>query len=596
MENQVEEIKRKLNIVNVIGSYIPLRKKGRHYTACCPFHGEKTPSFMVSEELQIYKCFGCSKAGDMFSFVEEYEKIDFKEALEELAKMAGVQLVKNTQATTAELQKKKLLEINNEVARFYHFMLISHPLGKSALEYVSNRGITKQSIEQFKIGFAPRDSQYISTYLIDKKKYHLHDLVATGTFGVNRYGKSGVYDRFSGRLTFPLLDYRDRVLGFSGRVLPGADTNQAKYINSPETDLYHKSHLLFGLNFAKDAIREQKYVIIVEGEFDMIAPFQHGVKNIVAIKGTAFTKEQLELLHRYTDTLILALDSDFAGSSAARRSIELADTMGFDIKVLSLGDKFKDPDEAIKADPAFFDQQLKKALPIWDFIIQSTVAGNDPTTIKGKKNILEIVLPFLAKITNAVIKDDYIRKLALEIGSTPESIKQEITHYTSPNTPKQISTATSPIPLATKKVNQLEYLCSLIFSAKNPHKVSQKLLKDTPDLFQDIPLIQKLIDLLLASSETVELFHQSLPAELKPTFESIYLKGLSYNFTSDQRRVEIVKVITTLKTMAIKDKLKVLSQKIALLENQDDVDLLSTTVLEYNKLLRLLSQVESSGP
>ncbi len=551
---------------------------------------------MVSEELQIYKCFGCSKAGDMFSFVEEYEKIDFKEALEELAKMAGVQLVKNTQATTAELQKKKLLEINNEVARFYHFMLISHPLGKSALEYVSNRGITKQSIEQFKIGFAPRDSQYISTYLIDKKKYHLHDLVATGTFGVNRYGKSGVYDRFSGRLTFPLLDYRDRVLGFSGRVLPGADTNQAKYINSPETDLYHKSHLLFGLNFAKDAIREQKYVIIVEGEFDMIAPFQHGVKNIVAIKGTAFTKEQLELLHRYTDTLILALDSDFAGSSAARRSIELADTMGFDIKVLSLGDKFKDPDEAIKADPAFFDQQLKKALPIWDFIIQSTVAGNDPTTIKGKKNILEIVLPFLAKITNAVIKDDYIRKLALEIGSTPESIKQEITHYTSPNTPKQISTATSPIPLATKKVNQLEYLCSLIFSAKNPHKVSQKLLKDTPDLFQDIPLIQKLIDLLLASSETVELFHQSLPAELKPTFESIYLKGLSYNFTSDQRRVEIVKVITTLKTMAIKDKLKVLSQKIALLENQDDVDLLSTTVLEYNKLLRLLSQVESSGP
>ncbi len=596
MENQVEEIKRKLNIVNVIGSYIPLKKKGRHYTACCPFHGEKTPSFMVSEELQIYKCFGCSKAGDMFSFVEEYEKIDFKEALEELAKMAGVQLVKNTQATTAELQKKKLLEINNEVARFYHFMLISHPLGKSALEYVSNRGITKQSIEQFKIGFAPRDSQYISTYLIDKKKYHLHDLVATGTFGVNRYGKSGVYDRFSGRLTFPLLDYRDRVLGFSGRVLPGADTNQAKYINSPETDLYHKSHLLFGLNFAKDAIREQKYVIIVEGEFDMIAPFQHGVKNIVAIKGTAFTKEQLELLHRYTDTLILALDSDFAGSSAARRSIELADTMGFDIKVLSLGDKFKDPDEAIKADPAFFDQQLKKALPIWDFIIQSTVAGNDPTTIKGKKNILEIVLPFLAKITNAVIKDDYIRKLALEIGSTPESIKQEITHYTSPNTPKQISTATSPIPLATKKVNQLEYLCSLIFSAKNPHKVSQKLLKDTPDLFQDIPLIQKLIDLLLASSETVELFHQSLPAELKPTFESIYLKGLSYNFTSDQRRVEIVKVITTLKTMAIKDKLKVLSQKIALLENQDDVDLLSTTVLEYNKLLRLLSQVESSGP
>ena len=600
MENQVEEIKRKLDIVSVISRYIPLKKKGRHYTANCPFHGEKTPSFMVSPELQIYKCFGCSKAGDVFSFVQEYERVDFREALEELAKVAGVTLVKNDQLTAIESKKKKLLEINNEVARFYHYMLTSHDLGKPAREYLEGRGFTPETIKLFKVGFSPRDSQYISQYLL-KKNYDLRDLTETGTFGVARYGHSGIYDRFSGRLIFPLMDYRDRVLGFAGRVLPGADTNQAKYINSPETDLYHKSHLLFGLNVAKDAIREQKNVIIVEGEIDMISPYQHGIKNIVAVKGTAFTKEQLELLHRYTDTLILGFDSDFAGNSAARRSIEMADSMGFDLKVLSVGPKYKDPDEAVKADPVYFDQQLKAAVPIWDFIIESAVAANDPTTLKGKKTTLEIVLPFIAKISNAVIKADYIRKLALEIGSTPESITQEIAKYLSAPTLKsqllpQAASVNRP-PTATKKSRLVHYLLTLILSSKNPSLVAKRILKTLPDIF-NADSRQSVIVSSLISNEfiNIEQLRSTIPAEIIPYFESSYLEGEGYGFESIARKKEIDQSLTMLTVLDLKERLKNTSQKIALLESRGDETLLNEAEKDYNTLLRQLSKLEIPGP
>ncbi|MDD4637896.1 MAG: DNA primase, partial [Bacteroidales bacterium] len=432
MDNQVEEIKQKVNIIDVINRYVPLKKRGRHHFACCPFHGEKTPSFTVSEELQIFKCFGCGKAGDVFTFLQEYERIDFREALEELAKLAGVTLVKSSLIDHQESKKKLLIEINSQVAKFYNYILLSHPLGKNALEYVQNRGITLETIKTFNIGFSPEDSKYLSNFIL-KKGYKIDDLISTGTFGKSRFGSS-LYDRFNGRLTFPLFDYRNQIVGFSGRILPTSkNPNLAKYINSPETEIYHKSQMLFGLNLAKEAIRQENSVIIVEGEFDMISPYQSGFKNIVALKGTAFTQEQLQLLRRYTDTLILALDSDFAGDNAARKSIELADSMEFDIKVLNLGDKYKDPDEAIKSDPEFFKSQLKKATDVWDFIIQSQLKIHDINTIKGKKEVLNIILPFLVKIKNSVVKSDYFKKLANEINSNEESIYEEAVKYQNPN-------------------------------------------------------------------------------------------------------------------------------------------------------------------
>ncbi|MFA6369310.1 MAG: DNA primase, partial [Candidatus Shapirobacteria bacterium] len=596
MDNQVDEIKQKLNIVDVINRYIPLKKKGRHYWACCPFHGEKTPSFSVSEELQIYKCFGCGQAGDIFNFLQDYEKIDFREALEELAKLAGVTLVKSSFIDHQESKKKLLIEINNQVAKFYNYILLSHPLGKEALDYVTNRGITIDTIKTFSIGFSPNDSKYISNYIL-KKGYKIDDLIATGTFGKSHYG-SGLYDRFQGRLTFPLHDYRGHIVAFSGRILPSSkNSNMAKYINSPETEIYHKSQMLFGLNIAKEAIRMENSVIIVEGEFDMISPFQNGFKNIVALKGTAFTQDQLQLLRRYTDTLILALDSDFAGNNASRKSIELADSMEFDIKVLNLGDKYKDPDEAIKADPEFFKSQLKKSTDVWDFIIQSQIKINDIDTIKGKKEVLTVVLPFLVKIKNSVVKSDYFKKLANEINSSVESIYEEAKKYENTNPTnfnlivpksKQLEEESES---KTEKLEEL--LLILIIGAKNPAKLAQKLKKHLNNLtVSRFKTIAKF--LLEKEDQTLKEILDSLPAEIKPLFQTLYFESEKNQIESKTRLLEIKKATTKINSVLLKDRLNQLSNQISKLENDEDETSLKEVEDEYNQVLEKLHNLQST--
>ena len=594
MDNQVDEIKQKLNIVDVINRYVPLKKRGRHHVACCPFHGEKTPSFTVSEELQIYKCFGCGKAGDIFNFLQEYEKIDFREALEELAKLAGVTLVKSSFIDHQESKKKLLIEINNQVAKFYNYILLSHPLGIEALDYVTKRGITLDTIKNFSIGFSPNDSKYISNYIL-KKAYKIDDLISTGTFGKSNYGP-GLYDRFQGRLTFPLHDYRGHIVGFSGRILPNTkNPNTAKYINSPETEIYHKSQMLFGLNLAKEAIRLENSVIIVEGEFDMISPYQSGFKNIVALKGTAFTADQLQLLRRYTDTLILALDSDFAGNNAARKSIELADSMEFDIKVLNLGDKYKDPDEAIKADPEFFKSQLKKSTDVWDFIIQSQLKINDINTVKGKKEVLNVVLPFLVKIKNSVVKSDYFKKLADEINSSVESIYEESQKYLpvrsfSEGGPKK----TEPTEESESKTEKLEeLLLILIIGAKNPAKLAQKLKKYLDQL--SVSRFKTIAKYLLEKEgQSLKEILDSFPAEIKPLFQTLYFEAEKNQMDSTTRLLEIKKATAKINSILLKDRLNQLSNQISKLEDEEDEDALKEVESEYNQVLEKLHNLQST--
>jgi DNA primase len=605
VDNQVEEIKQKLNIVDVINRFIPLKKRGRNHIACCPFHGEKTPSFTVSEELQIFKCFGCGKAGDVFNFLQEYERISFPEALTELAAIAGITLKKSEFIDKQDSRKKVLMDLNAQVEKFYQYMLLTHPLGKDALDYVKNRGITLDTIKQFGIGFSPENPAIIINFLT-KKGYKTADLIASGTFGQSQYN-SRSYDRFQGRLTFPLSDYRGRILGFSGRLLPTSKNQQsAKYINSPETEIYHKSYNLFGLHLTKDFIRQLNTAIITEGEFDLISPYQAGIKNIIAIKGTAFTQEQLQLLRRYTDTLILALDSDFAGSNASRKSIELADSMEFDIKVLVLGDKYKDPDEAVKNDPEFFKKQLEQAVSIWDFIIQSQVKINNSDTISGKKEILNIVLPFLVKIKNSVIRSDYLKKLANEIGSEYESILEEskkhviTTSVFSKNiTSLDINAATkkpdnpnSDLQNKTEKFEQL--LLTLIIGAKKPVKIAQKISNQL-SRFQDHRFYNIGQTLLKIENFNPKEFEKTLPAEIQPIFQDIYLETTVHPTESKKRLSEIKKAVAILDNFYLKDRLNFLSAKIAQLEDSDNQDRqaeLAEAETEYNKLLSELSKVQ----
>lgn len=589
MENQVEEIKKKLDAVDVISKYLPLQKKGRHFVARCPFHAEKTPSFIVSPELQIFKCFGCGKGGDIYTFVQEFERVNFAESLEILARLAGVTLIKSTQLSSAEYRQKRLLVLHEEVARFYHYVLTSHPLGHTALQYVLKRGITLPTIKLFRLGYSPKNPEALVKHLL-KKDFKEPELLASGIFGKSQY-RAGFYDRFTDRLTFPLADSRGRVLGFSGRSLPGSKPDLAKYINSPETDLYHKGQMVFGLHLAKESIKKQKAVIVTEGEFDMISPFQAGFTNIVALKGTAFTPDQLQLLHRYTDTLVLALDSDFAGSTAAKKSILLADSLDFDIHVLDLG-KYKDPDEAIRGNPQFFQDQCKSPLPIWDFFISSAVKSFGVDTPKGKRQILADVLPLLARITNSVIRSDYLKKLSVLINSDYDAVLQEASKYlsgspktTTPTLPAGASAQAGPAASVSQVEKLEEYLLSLVFAAKKPQLVAKRLKPDLDNFLTS--RFQNLVSHLLSiSSFDVTTFHQQLPAEIQPVFQHLYLLGTNQNFDSPTRKREIAQTIHQLRILHLKDKLQSLSQKLG----SDDSN--PTLESEYRHLVSQLSQLQ----
>lgn len=592
MENQVEEIKKKLDAVEVIQRFIPLKKRGRHFVACCPFHGEKTPSFIVSPELQIFKCFGCGKSGDIFTFVQEFNRLSFREALEDLAKMAGITLVHSQKLTEEETKRKRLLEINHELSKFYHYILTSHPLGKNALDYVLNRGITSDTIKKFRIGFSPANASLASNYLL-KKGFKVGELIDTGTFGQSQYHRGQLYDRFQDRLVFPIIDFRDRILAFSGRILPTSrNPDLAKYINSPETAIYHKSQTLFGINLSRDAIKKSNSVIVTEGEFDMISPFQAGIENIVAIKGTAFTSDQLQLLRRYTDTLILGLDSDFAGNNAARKSIELADSLEFDIKVITLGDKFKDPDEAVRGDLEFFKKQAENPIPVWDFIINSAVKSNDSTTIRGKKAILSIVLPFLGKIHNTVIRSDYLSKLAAEIGSSVTAVTEEFAKLSLGDSQKVSPVEAKEESVNTSKTEKLEqYLLALVFSAKKPQVLIQKV---TRKISFTVPRFQKIVsELSNVTDFDPSTFTDSLSPELHSTYQQLYLLSSNITFEPPHRRLEIQKVINQILTITYKDQLQSLGIQIGQAESSGNDTLVSELEKVYNQTLSLLSALQS---
>jgi len=585
VENQVEEIKKKLDIVEVINKFVPLKKRGRHFVACCPFHQEKTPSFVVSPELQIYKCFGCGKAGDVFTFVQEYNRIDFKDALEDLAKMAGIKLVRSAKLSGEESIKKRLFEINKEAAKFYNYILLKHELGKEALAYVKNRKISEKTINKFLIGYAPRDSRLIINYLL-KKGYKTDELYKTGSFGKSQYKQGQSYDRFGDRLIFPQIDFRDRVVGFAGRILPSSNNqNLAKYINSPETEIYHKSQMFFGLNLAKESIKKQNTAIIVEGELDMISPYQAGIENVVAIKGTALTEEQLQLIRRYAETLILGLDSDFAGNKAMIRSIELADKMDFEIKVLDLEEKYKDPDEAINSDIEFFKKKIKEAETIWDFILASGVKNYGTDTPRGKKLILATVLPFLAKINNLVIRADYLKKVSQTLDSNEESVVEEFKKYL--NQGKEINSKSSDInnPELQGDLRERleERLMILILRMKRPQKMIKKI--DWKTLrFKKIGEIIKNIKIFAAKKVV-----KKLDPELVETFNTLYLKAFEEQNSSEERKKERSKIINQITELELKDRLKSLSGIIANLEASGDEKEIAKVEANYAQILTKLA-------
>ncbi|HUW21150.1 MAG TPA: DNA primase [Candidatus Bathyarchaeia archaeon] len=563
--DQLDEIRQKVNLVDLVGEYVTLKKAGRNFKALCPFHSEAQPSFIVSPERQIWKCFGCAKGGDAFHFLTEIEGMDFGEAVRLLAKRVGVEL-KPFRSSQGEQQKQLFYEINHLAAEFYHYLLTKHPAGKKALDYILGRGISQESISLFKLGYSPNMWDGVQKYLVKKKNYRSSDLEAVGL--IIRGGRSGFYDRFRNRLMFPLRDHQGNTCGFAGRVLE-KEAKEAKYVNSPETRLYHKSRLLYDLWLTRSEIKKTAVVVLVEGELDAISSYQTGVRNVLAIKGSALTEEQLVLLKRYSQNLILALDGDVAGDAAARRGIELADNLGFSIKVVQIKGG-KDPDEVAQKDPVLWRQLVAEAVPIYDYFLSSALSRFDARSAEGKRKIGQEFIPVLVKISDNIVRGHYIGLLAARLGVGEEVIIKEIERFSQKPTRQAITAAVFP-PADKNRLQVLEeYLLALCLQSGKWKFLTKRVLKNlivTPALSQ----IMETIGVYLKKFKTLksDRLAKMLPPELLEIFNQLYLYDLG-DWTDEKEKMEseIKKMIKEIERVKIKQRFGQLTREIKEIEKQ----------------------------
>lgn len=418
----VEEIKSKLDIVAIVSEYVQLKKAGTRMSGLCPFHNERTPSFSVSPDMQFWYCFGCNEGGDAINFVMRMEGLEFPEALKVLAKRTGVQLRQEDPERNS--RRQRLIDVNTAAAKFFHEVLLKHPTAEAARKYAAEkRALKPETIEDLLIGYAP-DSWDATSAALKKKGFKDEDVVAAG-IATRREKGGGTFDRFRDRLMFPIRDVHGNIVGFTGRILPGspdADKEEAKYVNTQQTDIYNKSSILFGLDRAKRAIRKVEYAVIVEGNMDVVASHQAGVTNVVASSGTALTEQQLDLLTRYTDKLVLSFDNDAAGERAARRGIELALQKGFSVRVLRLPPGAgKDPDDAIRKDVKLWQQAITDSVPFMQWNIDLVRERTDMDDPEAKKAASEELVGEVAKLTAAVERAHWIKELGL-LFKTPESL------------------------------------------------------------------------------------------------------------------------------------------------------------------------------
>ncbi len=421
-DNASQKIKEKLDLVEFLRGYLELKPAGSNLKAICPFHKEKTPSLMVSPEKQIWHCFGCNEGGDIFKFLMKYENIEFYEALKLLAEKANIQL---SRVGPSEYKEFGLLyDINRAAADYYRELLARTPI---ASEYLSSRRLSSQSIEEFEIGFAPDDFDELTTHLI-KKGFDMIDCARAGLVLKTERGK--YIDRFRGRIMFPLESSFGKIIGFTGRVLPQFDAGEmGKYINSPETPIFSKSRLLYGLSKSKEGIREAGFALLVEGQMDVIMSHQDGVKNTIGTSGTALTDEQLTILKRYATKLVLNFDNDEAGRRAMERSIDLARARDFEIEVLDLNiipeiNGLKDPADIVAKSPGVLKNIIHRSAPAMIYYMaRYPVVDVD---ISSKKQNIREILKKIISIPSAVERAHWLRELSFHAGVRESDLLQEV--------------------------------------------------------------------------------------------------------------------------------------------------------------------------
>ncbi len=418
--NPVEEIKQKLDLAEIVGEYLTLKTAGgSSLKGLCPFHREKTPSFYVSRDKQLWTCFGCGKGGDLFTFVMEMESLDFAETLRYLGEKAEVEVTRFERVDTN--LRTRLFNLVGLAARVYQTILLEKEEAGGARDYLVGRGVTENEQRKFLLGYAPDLWDTLINFL-KKKGFREQEIIEAG-LAVRRQDGSGIYDRFRHRIMFPILDPRGKAVGFSGRLLDETRA-EGKYINTPQTLIYNKSQILYGLSLAKSVIKQTGWLMVVEGNMDVIASHRTGLESVVASSGTALTVEQLNLIRRFTDTILICFDADLAGESAAKRGIDAALAVGLNVRVIKLPVGFKDPDECVRKDPELWKKTVSEATEVMTYYFSQVFASGLPKTAEEKKRAGKLLLPEIARLSDSIERTHWLHELSGRL-NTPEATLEE---------------------------------------------------------------------------------------------------------------------------------------------------------------------------
>lgn len=600
--SQIQEVKDASNIIDVIGSRISLQRSGSQFRGLCPFHSEKSPSFFVSETMQRYKCFGCGESGDVLEFLQKYEGMSFYEALSYLADQAGIE-IQTFRRTPEDELREQVLEVLDLTKEYFHYLLTKHDVGSEARAYLKKRGVSQESIKLFQLGFAVDSWDALITFLTKKKKYPLKVIQAAGL--VAQKGPRS-YDRFRGRLMFPLKNNRGQVVGFSGRVMAG-DEKSAKYINSPETLVYHKSKLLFGYHELLQEIRKANEVIVVEGEFDVISSVQAHTNNVVGIKGSALTADHAKILARVVDTVILALDTDDAGIKATRKAIGVVQDHMTDsgkqleLRVVQLPSG-KDPDDLAKSQPKVWRDAVKQAVTAYEFLIEAAAKTYDSQTPTGKRKIVADLAPVLVRIHHEVELESYVRKVASILKVKPESVRRDLDTFKKqqqlgkePERHNEEAEAThiSPVAELANPTPRQKLEVYAIFLALHSEANRRERLAELQKIVQSIPAAQQMLTAVLAhQTQDLAQLRSTLPQDLDELLFHIYAHSTYFPRVDElDISAEWQATVQRLEKLTVQERITEISKRLSQLD--DKAELSQEEELQQQTLLKEIVSLQA---
>lgn len=588
---QIEEIKERIHIEDVVKRYVQLKNVGKNLFGLCPFHSEKTPSFSVNPELNLFKCYGCGEGGDVITFLQKVETLEFHEALEVLAKEAGITLsVKKTNPRETALYNRAV-KAHDLAAHYFQFLLSKHPAGKDALEYAQKRGLSGEITGSFSIGYAPERNIGITlSHFLQQEGYKPKELVE---FGLCTEKSGKCYDKFVDRLMFAIQDTSGTVVGFSGRVFRKND-NRPKYINSPETLIFKKRKQLFGIYQAKQAVRKQDLAILVEGQIDAISSWGHGVKNVVAPLGTGVTMSQIERIKRYTNNLAVSFDNDDAGERAHYKLAIDAYTEGFNVMSIDIP-YGKDVDECISHDPSLWTQAVEERKPAATYFLKRIAERFDPKTLPGKQSILAYMAPLISSMKDHLSVDHHIKELHL-LTDIPLSVIEESLKSPTPF-PSPRQEGKEPYKDSSNMTHGT-YLIALLLQFPEiipwaSEKIPSSAIADSPE--------SSILQALLDYSGKINSFNSSnfifsLPAESRQRTTDLLMRPLwKQEPTPQEVTGEINSTIKYLKISSKKNELVLLRKKMSLAEQQGDSKGANEILNLINNTLKDLESLQSES-